>query len=644
MKYYWQGIAKFSFAIIIAISGMQPQLSAQPQIIGFNPATEKAGAFVLAENGKVAPVIVSGDDWKGVKIAAENLSQDFKRVTGTAAPLVQKGQLPSGAATAIIAGTIGHNELIDDLIKRGVIQAGEVGGKWESTLMQVVDHPLPGIKRALVIAGSDKRGTIYGIYEISRQIGVSPWYYWADVPVVHQNSIYCLETREVLPSPKVKYRGIFLNDEAPALSGWVHEQFAGFNHRFYTKVFELLLRLKANYLWPAMWGNAFNDDDTLNPVLADQYGIVMGTSHHEPMLRAQQEWKRYGKGAWNYQENKQILQDFWKKGIEHMGTHESIVTIGMRGDGDMPMTEGSNISLLEQIVKDQRAILAEVTGKPASRTPQLWALYKEVQDYYDKGMRVPDDVTLLLCDDNWGNIRKLPNLHAKYRSGGYGIYYHFDYVGGPRNYKWINTNTIERTWEQMHLAYSYGVDKIWIVNVGDLKPMEFPISFFLDYARNPDAIAYDDLPGYTLNWCKEQFGPRFARQIADIIHLYTKYNARIKPELLNSHTYSLKNYDEWNRVVNDYNSLAAKSKAIYEHLPEAYRPSYFELVDFQVAASANLYKLYRAQALNHLYASQQRSVTNQYADSVRYYYRQDSLLTYRYNKINAGGKWNHFMD
>lgn len=642
--------SKLAYLIIAFFSLGSAHGFAQEQLISFSADQKQAGiAFSLADGNKLAPIIVSKDDWKGVQIAAENLSQDFKRVTGTKAPLVKPSEISTGNSTnnshtAIIAGTIGHSKVIDQLIHSGKIQVDQVAGKWEATLIRVVAHPLPGIDQALVIAGSDKRGTIYGIYEISRQIGVSPWYYWADVPVASQNNIYCLDRTVVLASPKVKYRGIFLNDEAPALSGWVHEQFGGFNHQFYTKVFELLLRLKANYLWPAMWGNAFNDDDTLNPVLADQYGIVMGTSHHEPMLRAQQEWKRYGKGEWNYQDNQKVLQQFWKKGIQHMGTHESIVTVGMRGDGDMPMTEGSNIALLEKIIKDQRQIITSVTGKPASKTPQLWALYKEVQEYYDKGMRVPDDITLLLCDDNWGNLRKLPALNAKYRSGGYGIYYHFDYVGDPRNYKWINTNTIERTWEQMHLAYRYGVDKIWIVNVGDLKPMEFPISFFLDYARDPDKIAYEDLPAYTTAWAKQQFGGNFAQSIADVIDLYTKYNARVKPELLNSRTYSLKNYDEWNRVADAYNVLAKKSRAIYDKLPADYKAAYFELVDFQVAASANLYRLYRAQALNHLYAAEHRSVTNGYADSVRYYYLQDSLLTYRYNKINAGGKWNHFMD
>lgn len=614
---------------------------AQGKIVTFEPDSH---SLLLGTPDHVLDIYTANQEWDGVSLAVKSLGEDFNRVLGHVARNFTALPDSSGGINAILVGTIGHSELIDGLIASGKINVGGVAGKWESTLMQTVIHPISGIDTALVIAGSDKRGTIYGVYELSRQMGVSPWYWWADVPVAKQQAVYALDKKVILEPSAVKYRGIFLNDEAPALSGWTKEKFGGFNHQFYTKVFELLLRLKANYLWPAMWGNAFNDDDTLNPVLADRYGIVMGTSHHEPMLRAQQEWKRYGKGTWNYQENEKVLKDFWKTGIEHMGDHESIVTIGMRGDGDMPMTEGSNIALLERIVKDQRKIIADVTGKSPEKTPQLWALYKEVQDYYDKGMRVPDDVTLLLCDDNWGNIRKLPKLADKYRSGGYGIYYHFDYVGDPRNYKWINTNPIDKTWEQMHLAYKYGVDKIWIVNVGDLKPMEFPISFFLDYARNPDRIPYEGLKDYTFNWCRQQFGQQHAAAIADILDTYGKYNGRVKPELLNSKTYSLTNFREWERVTTDYKKLVKRSESINQQLPKAYRAAFFELVLFPVKASANLYQLYYAQAKNHLYANQGRAIANKYADSVAWFYLQDSLLTIQYNQINANGKWNHMMD
>jgi len=242
----------------------------------------------------------------------------------------------------------------------------------------------------------------------------------------------------------VKYRGIFLNDEAPALTGWVREKFGNYNHQFYEKVFELLMRLKANYLWPAMWNNAFNDDDPLNPKLADEYGIVMGTSHHEPMMRAQQEWKRYGKGAWDYAVNDEVLRAFWTEGVRRNREYENIITLAMRGDGDKPMSPESNVALLERIVADQRRIIAANVNSNLSAVPQLWALYKEVQDYYEKGMRVPDDVTLLWCDDNWGNIRRLPTAEERKRSGGAGVYYHFDYVGGPRSYKWLNTVPITK--------------------------------------------------------------------------------------------------------------------------------------------------------------------------------------------------------
>ncbi|HEU0125710.1 MAG TPA: glycosyl hydrolase 115 family protein, partial [Flavobacterium sp.] len=313
------------------------------------------------------------------------------------------------------------------------------------------------------------------------------------------------------------------------------------------------------------------------------------------------------------------------------------------GDGDEPMTEGTAIELLENIVKTQRNIIAEVTKKPAEETPQMWALYKEVQDYYDKGMRVPDDVTLLLCDDNWGNIRKLPELNAKPRKGGYGIYYHYDYVGGPRNYKWINTNQIERTWEQMDLAYQYGVDKIWIVNVGDIKPMEFPIEFFLDMAWNPEKFNAGNLQEYYTNWSKENFGNQFSEEIAEILKLYTKYNARRKPELLDAKTYSITNYNEADRVVADYQKLVEKANAINEKLQPEYKDAFYQLVLFPVLASSNLNELYVATAKNNLYAEQGNVIANTYAEKVKELFEKDSQLTSYYHTKLANGKWNHMM-
>ncbi|MEO7768334.1 MAG: glycosyl hydrolase 115 family protein, partial [Ferruginibacter sp.] len=546
----------------------------------------------------------------------------------------------------IIIGTAGNSSVIKLLEASGKLDVKEIKNKWEAYSIQSIKGVVKTSSAtgavSLIIAGSDRRGVAFGVLELSKQIGVSPWYWWADVPVKKQPNVYINTSVKITDSPKVKYRGFFINDEAPALSGWSKEKFGGFNHQFYEKVFELLLRLKGNYLWPAMWGSAFNTDDTLNPVLADQYGIVMGTSHHEPMMRSQQEWKKLGKGAWDYTKNDTLLRNFWKKGIENMQSHESLVTLAMRGDGDMPMTQGTATELLERIVKDQRKIIEEVTGKPAEATPQLWALYKEVQDYYDKGMRVPDDVTLLLCDDNWGNLRKLPKLDTKPRKGGYGIYYHFDYVGGPRNYKWLNTNAIPRVWEQMHLAYEYNVKNVWVVNVGDIKPMEFPLSFFLDYAWNPDRIGPADLQKYTEQWSAAAFGKKYAKEIAAIISQYSKFNSRRKPEMLDAGTYSF-NYGEWTTVVNDYNALLKKAEAINSLLAAEYKDAFFQLVLHPVKACANLNELYFYVALNKKAYANKWEVANQYADKVKELYNNDSLITLAYHQLN-NGKWNHLMD
>jgi len=596
---------------------------------------KQANTFSLAD----VAVYIDDNDLLLVKRSAELLQQDIEMVTGKKPQIINK---ISANSTIIIIGTIERSAVLKNLITSKKINATNLKGKWEAYQTQSLQNPLPGVKNALIIAGSDRRGAAYGVFELSKQIGVSPWYWWADVPVQKRSEIFIKQNIIVTDAPKVKYRGIFINDEAPAFSGWTKEKFGGVNHLVYEKIFELILRLKGNYLWPAMWGNAFNDDDTLNPILADKYGIVMGTSHHEPMLRAQQEWRRYGKGKWDYDSNEVVLKEFWRKGIQNMGSHESILTIGMRGDGDMPMSRETATSLLERIVKDQRQIIEEVTKKPASESPQLWALYKEVQDYYDKGMRVPDDVTLLLCDDNWGNIRKLPKLNEKPRKGGYGIYYHFDYVGGPRNYKWLNTNPIPRVWEQMHLAYEYGVREIWIVNVGDIKPMEFPISFWLDYAWNPEKIGADDLQKYTEQWAAKQFGNKYAKEIADMISKYSKYNGRRKPELLDANTYSF-NYAEWNGVVEDYNKLLKRAEEVNEKLPADYRDAFFQLVLHPIKACANLNEMYYSTALNRDSYKEKRAVANEYADKVKQLYINDSLISLQYHQLK-NGKWNHMMD
>jgi len=594
-----------------------------------------ASAFTLADNGKTASIITDDNDFKGVLRAAGDLRDDISKVTGT---------LPDAGKdkTFVIIGTAGKSALIDKLIKEGKIE--ELAGKNEKYIIKTLQNPIEGIDEALIIAGSDKRGTIYGIYELSSQIGVSPWYYWADVPVVKNKNLYIKPGTYTDGEPAVQYRGIFLNDEAPALSGWANATFGGFNSKFYEKVFELILRLKGNFLWPAMWGNALYHDDPLSGPLADEMGIIIGTSHHEPLGRAHEEWKYFGQGPWDYTKNSKVLKDYWTGSMERMKDFETVVTVGMRGDGDEPMSESSNISLLERIIKDQRQIIQKVTGKKASETPQVWALYKEVQDYYDKGMRVPDDITLLLCDDNWGNVRKLPDLNAKQRSGGYGMYYHFDYVGGPRNYKWLNISQVQRIWEQMNLTYEYGVDRLWVVNVGDLKPMEYPISFFLDMAWNPKRFNANNLLEHTEQWCAQQFGEKYAKESARLINLYTKYNRRVSPELLDDKTYSLENYNEFERVTDEYRSLLIDAMRLYYIIPSEYKDAFDQLVLFPINGMCNLYEMYFAVAKNKYYASKRDVEANYWADKVKECFDRDSILTVHYNNTIAGGKWPHMMD
>ncbi|GIL41165.1 glycosyl hydrolase 115 family protein [Roseiterribacter gracilis] len=610
----------------------------QDRYVTFVPG---AGAFAIVQGKSVAPIFVDLADFAGVVRAAKNLQTDIARVTRQTPKLVQgRGELGSAP---ILIGTIGKSSLIDQLIRDGKLDVTDVAGKWEAFVIQTVANPLPGVASALVIAGSDKRGTTFGIYDLAEQIGVSPWAWWADVPVVQHDALFVVAGRHVERESPVKYRGIFLNDEAPALAGWAQEKFGGLNHQFYEHVFELILRLKGNYLWPAMWANAFNEDDPLNPKIADEYGIVMGTSHHEPMLRAQQEWKRHGKGPWDYSKNEKVLQDFWREGVRRNKDLESIITLAMRGDGDEPMSEDANVALLQKIVADQRKILSEEVNPDLTKIPQLWALYKEVQEYYEKGMRVPDDVTLLWCDDNWGNIRRLPTAEERKRSGGAGVYYHFDYVGDPRNYKWINTNPIAKVWEQMSQALDYGADRIWIVNVGDLKPMEFPIDFFLNFARDPKRWPKEKLSEFARLWAEREFGAAHATEIADIVTTYGTYVGRRKPELLEPSTFSQLNYREADRVVADYQALVTRAEKVSAALPPAARDAFFQLVLHPAKAASIVTELYVTAARNRLYAAQGRASTNDLAARVRTLFQADADLTAAYHKL-GNGKWNHMMD
>ncbi|HTV41601.1 MAG TPA: glycosyl hydrolase 115 family protein [Candidatus Sulfotelmatobacter sp.] len=612
-----------------------------PQYVETSPSR---GAFPIVQNKIPANLVVDSNDFSGVLIAAGNLRTDISRVTGVVLDTLQNNEPPG--KNLILIGTLGRSPWVDQLVRERKIDASSIAGKWESWLIQVVPKPFPGISKALVICGSDKRGTIFGIYDLSENIGVSPWYFWTDVPPKHHDELFVKPGKYVQGPPAVKYRGIFLNDEAPDLTGWANEKFGGYNHAFYTNIFELLLRLKANYLWPAMWNSGFGEDDPLNAKLADEYGIVMGTSHVEPMMRADQEWGRAGFTAreWNFQTHSNELKAFWREGIERNRDYEKIITIAMRGKVDTPMSPSANVALLEEIVAAQRQIISDVMHTNAADVPQLWALYKEVQEYYEKGMRVPDDVTLLWCDDNWGDIRRLPSPSDRGRLGGAGVYYHFDYVGGPRNYKWINSVQNSKTWEQMELACQYGADRIWIVNVGHLQHVTFPTEFFLTLAWDPKKWTADDVSTFAKLWASREFGQAFAPQIANVMSRYTKYSARRKPELLSPNTYSLLNYNEADRVLADWTRLAADATNICQKLPANERDAFFETVLYPVQASEIVNELYIDAAKNRLFAAQGRASANDYAARVDKLFQADAELSADYNHTLANGKWDHMMD
>lgn len=611
-------------------------MSAADRFVNF-----KQGDLLLNANNRVE-IYMDTNDCKGVSYAAHALLKDIKSVSGATATLTSDAGFQKKADTArpaILVGTIGHSAAIDQLVKQKRINGNLLKGKREKFIITLIDGQL-------VIAGSDRRGTIYGIYELSQQMGVSPWYDWADVPVEHHDSIFVNKGIYTDGEPAVRYRGIFLNDEAPCLTSWVKNTYGtGYgDHRFYQRVFELVLRLRGNMMWPAMWGWAFYADDAENEKTADEMGVVMSTSHHEPMARNHQEYarNRKGWGPWNYQKNKANLQKFFREGIERMKGTEQIVTIGMRGDGDEAMSEEADTRLMTNIINDQRKIIADVTGKKASETPQVWALYKEVLDYYDKGMKVPDDVTLLLCDDNWGNVRRVPNAQERKHKGGWGLYYHVDYVGAPRNSKMLNVTPVQNPWEQLTLAYENGIDRLWILNVGDLKPMEYPISQFMDMAWNPRKYDVNSITRHTRDWCAQQFGESQADEAARILNLVCKYNGRCTPEMLDKNTYCLEN-GEWQEVVNQYLQLEADALRQYNSLPASYHDAYRQIILFPIELMSNLHQMYFAQAQNHALYKQGNPKANVWADECERLFKRDSLICDYYNHKMAGGKWNGMM-
>lgn len=597
--------------------------------------------FTLVADGKPDPVIVWQGEDKAILRAAGDLVKDFERVTGMKPEMSEK----AAAERAVIIGSM-DSPIIKEMVLRGKFTIKELEGCTEKYLIQTVSEPVEGVAEALVIVGSDRRGTVYGIYEISEQIGVSPWYDWMDVPVAKQQNLSIARGSYTAGEPAVRYRGIFLNDEAPCLTGWVENTYGTRygDHRFYERVFELILRLRGNFMWPAMWDWAFYADDPENSRTADEMGIIMGTSHHEPMARNHQEWarRRGESGVWNYATNRKVIDQFFREGIERAKDTEDLITIGMRGDGDEAMSAEADVALLEKVIENQRKIISKVTGKHAEETPQVWALYKEVQEYYDKGLRVPDDVTILISDDNWGDIRKVPNAEERQRAGGWGMYYHVDYVGAPRNTKWLNVTPVQNLWEQMQLTYEYGIDKLWVLNVGDLKPMEYPITLFLDMAWDPTRFTAENLKDHTVDFCRQQFGEEHASEAARIFNLYSKYAGRVTPEMLDRNTYDLAT-GEWKQVSDEFMKLEAEALRQYMTLTEDAKDAYFQLILYPVQALANLYEMYYAQAMNNALYKVNDPAANKWADKVEECFARDKYLSDLYNNVMADGKWKNMM-
>ncbi|KAH8805498.1 hypothetical protein F5884DRAFT_885869 [Xylogone sp. PMI_703] len=596
-----------------------------------------------------AHVMVDEYDFEGIHIAAENLTTDLQRVSGRKVHSRNKSDSTNGRLDSVIlVGSLQKSRYIQELATDGILDTTKIKGKWESFMTQVLE--VPWANRCLVVAGSDKRGAIYGIYTLCEQIGVSPWHWWADVPVKNRDHIYALPTTTYQGEPSVKYRGFFINDETPSLSSWVHEKIGPkFNYDFYKTVFELLLRLKANFLWPAMWsghpfpGRSFFADDPRNQEMADKYGIVVSTSHHEPMQRSTTEWRVNGEGGWVWGENKEKIINFFEKGVKRAKPFESILTLGMRGEGDQSIQADDAKETLKDVLATQRSIIRNFHGEETGEK-QLIVLYKEVLEYYENGLSIPDDVTLMFTDDNFGNIRRVPTSSERKRPGGSGLYYHFEYVGHPRGYKWINTNTLGKTYQQLRTAYDCGANTIWVINVGDIKPLELPFTFAMQLAWNIDQISPSNIPEFLQQWSTREFGSEQADQVSGLLLRHDRLLALRKHEHIEANTFPIVNYREADIILSSYKYLERQAISISRTIPDICKACFFQLVLHPIKASRIYVELRISQAKNQLYGQQRRNSTNAYARRVLDLFDEDFSLSKEFhNNPWTGDKWNHIM-
>ncbi|MCX4767328.1 glycosyl hydrolase 115 family protein [Streptomyces sp. NBC_01275] len=644
-----------------------------------SPASASASAsarpdFALVRDGVAVDVFVDAADDPAVVRAAGDLAADVERVGGVRPEL--RHTLPDRAAGLVLVGALGASPVIDRLVAQGRLDVSRVRGRWEASVVQVVDRPAPGVDRALVIAGSDRRGTVYGVYDTSERIGVSAWHWWADVPVEHRDTVTVSAGTVKRLEPSVRYRGVFLNDEQN-LTTWSHrtqEPDKNIGPETYKRVFELLLRLKANYLWPAMhpYSDFFNQYRE-NPELADRYGVVVGSSHPEALLRnGVHEWEPWAeehRGAdgslpvYDYTVNPGVISDYWRARARENAAYESSWTIGMRGLHDTALetkyatTIPEKVAVMNDIVADQRRILAEEVG--AAAEPQIFIPYKEVLDLYNAGVRVPDDVTLIWPDDNHGNMRQLPNEAERARSGGNGIYYHLSYWGRPRSYLWLDTTQLAKVGQELHRVYEHGADRMWIFNVGDLKSIETGLSFCMDLAwdiegRGP-GVAQGDTQGdarkdaqedFLVEWYGRQFGLRHAGDIAALRTEYYRLAAERRPEFIDRNIFSVIHHgDEAGRRMAAYDRLLVRTLALAAELPEAYRDAFFELVQYPVHGAYLMNLKYYWADRNALAVRQGRGAgANRFADLAESAHAEEAALTKRYNTEVAGGKWDGYIN
>jgi hypothetical protein len=614
-----------------------------------------------AENA--APFIVETEAFEGVKKTAQKVAKDFEKVCGRLPKITE--ELYSGEIVFIFA-TLGKSPLTDKLINEGKFNLSNIRGKREVYQISLLAEPFKGVSKALLVCGSDKRGTIYGMFALSEFIGVSPLHFWGDAEPVRKERIEITKKIEtVSKEPSIKYRGFFINDEWPCFGNWTFSHFGGFTAGMYDHVFELLLRLKGNYLWPAMWSSSFALDGpgSLNEELADIYGIVIGSSHHEPCLRASEEWDKvrgpqsvYG-NEWNYYTNKNGLLKYWEDGLKRSGKYEKIITIGMRGERDSSMLGEKaplkdNIDLLKDIIKNQRELIKKHVNPNINETPQLLALYKEVEEYfygneYVEGLKKwneIDGVICMFCEDNFGFMRTLPEADIRERNGGFGMYYHFDYHGEPVSYEWMASVPFEKTWEQMCMAYDYGIRDIWIVNAGDLKFNEAPLAYFMELAYDFEkwgSSAPNSTDKYTAVWLEKTF-PRteapIREKMANVLHGYIKLNAMRRPEALNSGIYHPCHYLETGGMLTSADKIEKMNDEVYSALSEKEKEAYYSMIYFPAKASVNLLRMHLFAGINLHYAKQGKKTANEYSCMVTGCIDKDRSLCGEF-ALFKDGKW-----